>query len=51
MNPKGHFYKSAEAALTAPKSGSKCSHTACMLRFFAGFWLAIIVLIEFIEVP
>jgi len=22
-----------------------------MLRFFAGFWLAIIALIEFIEVP
>jgi hypothetical protein len=51
MDDTGHFYKSAEAALTAPKSGSKCSHIAYMLRFFAGFWLVIIALIEFIEMP
>ncbi|MEW5837772.1 MAG: hypothetical protein AB1717_02950 [Pseudomonadota bacterium] len=47
----GHFYKSAEA----PKIGSKCSHTACMLRFFTAFCFAQVVsvvgLIEFIEPP
>jgi hypothetical protein len=46
-----HVYKSTEAALAASKFGSKCSHTPCMLRFFAAFCLAIIGLIEFIEMP
>ena len=33
------------------KTGSKCSFTPCKLRFFARFRLAIIALIELLEVP
>jgi hypothetical protein len=47
----GHLYKFAEGALAALQSSSKCSLTLCKLRFFARLRLAIIALIEFIEVP
>jgi hypothetical protein len=47
----GHLYKFAEAALPALQTGSKCSFTACKLRFFARLRLVIIGLIEFIEAP
>ncbi|MBI3771985.1 MAG: hypothetical protein HY272_04720 [Gammaproteobacteria bacterium] len=50
MTAMGHLYKFAEAALAVLQTGSKCSCTTCTLRFFARLRLAIIGLIEFIEV-
>jgi hypothetical protein len=47
---EGHLYKFAEGALAALQASSKCSFTRCKLRFFARLRLAIIALIEFIEV-
>jgi len=48
--PEGSYDRTG-AALAVLKRGSKCSFTICKLRFFAPFRLAIIITIEFLEVP